>query len=110
MMSFTKIVAFLCLTFCSRLIQAQILKSPDGNLTLTFKLQDEGIPTYSLSYKNKQVIKTSNLGIETKDVESLASGFSLLKEERNSVNNSWNPIMGEQKTIINNYNELLLTL
>ena len=36
---------------------AQTLKSPDGNLTLQFRLSAEGTPVYSLQYKGKDVIK-----------------------------------------------------
>lgn len=96
--------------FCSTQLKSQELVSPDGNLTLAVELKTKGIPSYQLNYKNKPVIKSSNLGLEIKDIPSFMDGFSILKEEKTSVKDSWNPIMGEQKTIENNYNELLLTL
>jgi len=91
-------------------IKAQTILSPDKNLTLKFALATNGVPTYQLTYKQKQVIKTSKLGIETKDVPSFLDGFTITKAEQQSFNESWNPVWGEQKTIRNNYNELLVTL
>jgi len=90
--------------------KAQTITSPDKNLTLTFGLKENGVPTYQLTYKQKQVIKTSKLGIETKDVPSFLEGFTVTKTEQASFDENWNPVWGEQKTIRNHYNELLVTL
>lgn len=94
----------------STFLHAQVIKSPNGNLVLNFELTSKGTPSYRLSYKQKPVIKASTLGIEAKDVASFIDGFTITKTEQASVNDTWNPIMGEQKTIRNNYNELLITL
>ncbi len=91
-------------------LQAQTLTSPDKNLTFKFELKEKGVPTYQLTYKKKPVIKPSTLGIETKDVASFLDGFTVVKTELQSVNDTWEPVLGEQKTIRNNYNELLVTL
>jgi len=90
--------------------QGQTIQSPDKNLSLKFALQDNGTPTYQLSYKKKAVIKTSKLGLETKDVPSFLEGFSLSKSEESTFDESWNPVWGEQKTIRNHYKELVVTL
>ncbi|RYD94199.1 MAG: glycoside hydrolase family 97 protein, partial [Sphingobacteriales bacterium] len=66
--------------------------------------------TYELTYKNKPVIKTSKLGLETKDVPSFLDGFTITDTKQSTFDESWNPVMGEQKTIRNHYNELLVTL
>ena len=36
---------------------AQTVKSPNGNVALTFSLSDKGQPTYEMSYKGKTVCK-----------------------------------------------------
>ncbi|GAA4320120.1 glycoside hydrolase family 97 protein [Mucilaginibacter gynuensis] len=92
------------------MLKAQVITSPDKNLTLTFGLQTGGVPTYQLTYKKKDVIKTSKLGLETKDVPSFLDGFTITKTEQSTFDESWNPVWGEQKTIRNHYNELLVTL
>jgi hypothetical protein len=91
-------------------VKAQTIQSPDKNITLTFALKDNGVPTYQLNYKRKAVIKTSKLGLETKDVPSFLDGFTITKTEQATFDENWNPVWGEQKTIRNHYNELLVTL
>lgn len=101
--------AFLLLA-CSVAINAQQITSPDKNLTLKFSLTENGTPTYELTYKNRPVIKASKLGIETKDVPSFLDGFSVTKTEQATFDETWSPVLGEQKNIRNHYNELLVTL
>ena len=92
------------------LSQAQVISSPDKNLSLQFELSANGVPTYQLSYKNKAVIKPSSLGLEIKDAPSFMDGFNITNSAQKMVDDSWNPVMGEEKTIRNHYNELVVTL
>ncbi|KAA3439801.1 glycoside hydrolase family 97 protein [Rufibacter hautae] len=105
-----RILLFLLACAFTVQLQAQTLTSPDKNFTFKFELKEKGVPSYQLTYKKKPVIKPSTLGIETKDVASFLDGFTIVKTELQSVNDTWEPVMGEQKTIKNNYNELLVTL
>jgi len=104
------ITLFLIIILNTIIVEGQTITSPDKNLTLTFALKDDGVPTYQLSYKNKEVLKSSKLGLETKDIPSFLTGFTLTKSEQNTFDESWSPVWGEQKTIRNHYNELLVTL
>ena len=92
------------------LIQAQSISSPDKNLVLQFNLVENGIPSYQLSYKSKPVIKPSTLGLELKDRPSFIDDFSIIDSSITTVDTTWDPIMGEEKTIRNNYTELVVTL
>ncbi|RKS20424.1 glycosyl hydrolase family 97 [Flavobacterium endophyticum] len=100
--------AFLLVACC--VANAQQLASPDQNLELKFGLSPKGEPTYELSYKKKAVIKTSKLGLELKGAPSFLDGFQIDKSEKSSFDETWRPILGEQKNIRNHYNELLVTL
>lgn len=91
-------------------LNAQTLSSPDNNLELRFELDENDVPLYQLSYKGKAVITPSLLGLELADKPSMLEGFSITNTAQTSVDESWNPVWGEQKTIRNNYNELLVTL
>jgi len=91
-------------------LHAQQVTSPDKNIVLTFKLSAKGEPTYELSYKKKPVIKTSKLGIDTKDIAPMVDGFTVDKTENATFDETWAPVWGEEKSIRNNYNELLVTL
>ncbi|TKC06572.1 glycoside hydrolase family 97 protein [Pedobacter polaris] len=104
------IIAFLSL-FLSNIVNAQQLKSPNGNLTMTFSLSNDGTPNYKLAYKNKEVIKSSKLGLELKnDKNSLLNNFSIIDTKTASFDENWTPVWGEVKTIRNHYNELAVTL
>ncbi|MEO6149771.1 MAG: glycoside hydrolase family 97 N-terminal domain-containing protein, partial [Mucilaginibacter sp.] len=91
-------------------IKAQAISSPDKNFILKFSVNTEGEPVYELSYKQKAVIKPSKLGLETKDVPPFLKGFAITDTKQSTFDESWNPVMGEVKTIRNHYNELLVTL
>ena len=103
-------LAFLCLCFLWQLAQAEEIKSPNGKLTLQFSLQNDGVPTYHLTYKGRDVIKTSKLGFDLKNAPALTSGFAVAEAKRRTFDESWQPVWGEVKTIRNHYNELALTL
>jgi glucan 1,4-alpha-glucosidase len=89
---------------------AEELKSPNGNLALTFTLQAGGVPTYALTYKGRPVILPSKLGLELKKDEPLTGGFSLTNAKTSSFDETWQPVWGEMKNIRNHYNELAVTL
>lgn len=106
--------------------------SPDGNVQLTFQVDNDGRPTYALTYKGKDVVKTSGLGFDLKkedpnkaqDFEfktradaslidqkaNLTTGFELVDVQRTTVDETWQPVWGEESEIRNNYNELAVTL
>ena len=110
----------------------QTLKSPDGNMEMTFHLTDEGTPQYALTYGDQQVILPSNLGFEFRGVlkaqkliynadgtiskedrepaYSFYDGFAVESVETASFDETWEPVWGEEKEIRNNYNELLVNL
>ncbi|WP_431294204.1 glycoside hydrolase family 97 N-terminal domain-containing protein [Pedobacter sp. P26] len=91
-------------------VPGKSLKSPDGNLVTSFALAEGGVPTYTLKYKGKDVIKTSKLGLELNDGKSLMNGFTISDTETSTFNETWKPVWGEVKEIVNHYNELAVTL
>lgn len=97
---------------------AQTVTSPDGNVVLNFSL-DNGRPTYKLDYKGKAVVKPSHLGLDlakdkhaSKGLEEtdLMDGFTIVKTDTSSFDETWKPVWGETATIRNNYKELAVTL
>jgi hypothetical protein len=92
-------------------INAQELKSPNGNFILKFSLLSDGTPTYQLLYKNKEIIKTSKLGIELKnDKKSLLNDFKVVSATPSTFDETWNTVWGEETQIRNHYNELAVDL
>ena len=89
--------------------RAQTLQSPNQQLQLRFEIKDS-IPYYNLDYKNIPVVKQSKLGLTLVNTISLLDGFVNKEQKTSSFNESWRPVLGELKTIVNNYNELTITL
>ena len=111
---------------------AQKVTSPDGKMELSFAL-DNGHPTYTLRVDGKTVVAPSHLGYQLKkengekstdfdwkpsratDKEAsrkadFFSDFTLEKFENNSFDETWKPVWGEENSIRNHYNELLVQL
>lgn len=90
---------------------AQELRSPSGQLIMSFSLQENGVPSYQLSYKGKAVINPSTLGLELKsDKKSLLNDFTTTDTQATSHDSNWQPVWGEVNTIRDHYNELAVTL
>jgi hypothetical protein len=100
----------LCLLLSWSAARAEDIKSPNSQLTLTFALQEGGVPTYSLTYKGRAIIKPSKLGLDLKQGVGLSSGFAVADTKKTAYDQSWQPVWGEVKTIRNHYNELTVTL
>ena len=94
------------------------LSSPSGQLALTFSL-DGTRPQYALTYKGRDVILPSHLGLElardkhasrgTAETD-LLDGFAIEKTETSTFDETWQPVWGETRDIRNHYNELAVTL
>ncbi|MGN7757518.1 glycoside hydrolase family 97 protein [Chryseobacterium sp. 22532] len=106
-------------------VNAQSLKSPDGKFEMNFQLK-QGVPYYNLKYNGAVVVEDSKLGLrlfkdsaikfaseiaKAEDAKfDLNNGFTKTQEKRDSKNETWQPVLGEKKNYINNYNELAVTL
>lgn len=101
------------------IMMGQTVKSPNGKVSVTFSLEQNGVPTYEMKYKGKTVIKPSHLGLElakdkhaSKGLEetNLMDGFTKTNYKVSTFDETWTPVWGETKTIRNNYNELEVDL
>ena len=100
----------LLIVFAFGFTQAQTVSSPSGKIALTFTLSSSGQPSYGVNYKAKAVVLTSDLGIKLKDKPALDGNFEILSTKNSSFNESWKPVLGEQSSIVNHYNELVVSL
>ena len=89
---------------------AQEVQSPSKKINVLFSLTSEGKPTYQVSYLNQIILEESFLGIALKDNVALDHGFTLLDQVTTSVNESWQPVLGEQASIQNVYNQITFYL
>ena len=85
------------------------ITSPSGNLQLNVDVDAEGHPFYSLSYKGKEIVEPSKLGIRA-DETVFADGFSIAGVDTVTVDRSWEPVWGEYSTIRDHFREMAVKL
>ena len=98
------------LFFTLSLLQAQSVASPSKKITVDFSLTASGQPSYKVNYKNKAVVQESAMGIKLKEKPALDANFSIQGSKNTTFNESWKPVLGEQASIVNHYNELIVSL
>ena len=88
---------------------AVTLQSPDGQLLLRFAVVD-GHPQYTLDRAGKPVVLPSRMGFTLIGRKSLDHDFTLTNSKKSTFDETWEPVWGEEASIRNHYNELLVTL
>ncbi len=90
-------------------VHAQTLVSPNGNLTLRFAINANGVPTYSLQHKSDVVINESKLGLQFERV-AFADNLSIVGSTTSTTDEVWQPVWGEYDNVRCHYNELKVSL
>ncbi len=88
-------------------INAQKLSvtSPDNKITVV--VENEETLSYSVLFEGKVIVNPSTLGFALKGEPDLSGNFSVLEENTDSVQESWNPVVRSKHEVVNNnYNEL----
>jgi alpha-glucosidase len=83
------------------------LPSPDKQIKITIEIQN-GIPVYSVSFNQHQIIKPSSLGFELG--LPINGGFKLISKENGERNTVWKPLYGEYSQLRDRYNSLIIKL
>jgi len=86
------------------------VQSPDGQTKVEFMLTQKGQPAYRVIHKDAVVIDTSLLGFDFKDAPSMKEGWSVEKTVRSKANTTWQMPWGEQKEVVNHYNQITINL
>lgn len=106
-LSVTRCLLAALLTPCSLLAASLSVTSPDGNIELTL---DDSSLTYQVQFHNQQVIAPSALGFRFLQLPALTKGYKITEHSRNSVNQNWQQPWGERETVVDQHNELVVTL
>ena len=88
---------------------ATTLNSPDGQLELKFALIDS-VPYYSLCRAGQDVVLPSKMGFNLEWRDDIAHGFVVKDVQHSTFDETWAPVWGEEDSIRNHYNEMLVTL
>jgi len=110
-----KIIAFILVFFATTSCtssnnEVEIVYSPSKNIEVSFQLLKDGTPTYSINFNGENIIKTSKLGFDFKRLSSIKDNFKIVDVQKNSFNETWEMPWGEAKEVVNNYNEIIVTL
>lgn len=110
------IILSLLLVFGTRTVVSQSLSSPNGLYTIIIS----GM-TYRIDYRGKTIVEDSRLGVDIDnrllesalavprgEFEDWSAHLILKGEERSDVDTTWVPLYGENATIRNHYNQLVL--
>ena len=93
--------------------------SPNENVKLHFWLDEQGRPTYEMTFKDRPVVLPSHLGLVlAKDKHAsrglketdLMDGFDIVNTTIDEADETWEPVWGETKTIRNHYRQLIVNL
>lgn len=100
----------LLFVFVVSTVFGQSLMSPNKQTELVFSLSNEGKPSYAVNYKGQAVVHKSHLGFELVDATPLLEDFTVLEVSYNTKDETWKPVWGEESSIRNHYNEMLVAL
>ncbi|MFI1772037.1 glycoside hydrolase family 97 protein [Thalassobellus citreus] len=83
--------------------------SPNQKIEAIIEIKNESF-NYSVKYKDSLFIKSSALGFDLKDAPSLDKNFKVLSFENSQSKSTWTQVWGENKKIVDNYNQLKIHL
>lgn len=84
--------------------------SPDANINLTVNLTTNGEISYSVNYKNKEVVLPSSLSMKLKEPNVDLYRFTLVKIDSSVFDQTWNTVWGEYSSIRDYHKEIRLQL
>lgn len=107
---FLSILIMITMNNCSQSPELLTQNSPNAKVKVDFFLTPEGQPAYKIMYDNKVVIDTSTLGFEFKDQPALGNKLAIADDAKTSFYEEWDMVWGEQDKVVNEYNELRISL
>ncbi len=103
-------IALLALSVVSCVEKEVSISSPDSANKLTFSLDNEGIPYYSLISGEEVIIAPSKMGFDFEESPSMNQGFEIISSESTSVDETWEQPWGEFKDVQDKHNQLIVHL
>ncbi|MEM8967530.1 MAG: glycoside hydrolase family 97 protein [Bacteroidota bacterium] len=84
--------------------------SPSENIAIDFALLEDSTPSYSVMWGETMVVQPSTLSFEFQNQPALMSGLEITGTDTGSDDETWEMPWGEQRTVRNRYNELIVHL
>lgn len=105
----TPLLTFACLGLTHGQVNLEVA-SPDNRARIAFALSESGMPSYSVTFGDENIILPSKLGFRFADQPDMIGPFEVAKSENQIIDESWKPVWGQRKEIDNKANELKVTL
>ncbi|SFS62739.1 glycoside hydrolase family 97 protein [Lutibacter maritimus] len=105
---FCVLLSFIVLMSCKTENNLKI-SSPNKKIEVLVQTKSGAI-LYSVNFKDSILIKPSNLGLLLKNSKPLNGNFLISDFKITTKNTLWTQVWGENKTIIDNYNQLEVSL
>lgn len=110
------LISYLCISAMVVKSQTYLIQSPHSIVSAEFSINKKGQPYYQVYFKDKAVIQSSSLGFELKESPSLKEmpamkdNFLISGLDSSLINETWQPVWGEVKSIRNNYRQYVFHL
>jgi alpha-glucosidase len=103
------LLATLLLSACRPTPVDHRLHSPDGQIALSFSLQN-GQPHYAVAYRDRPLILPSELGFALRGAPDIAGGFELLDSVVTEQDTTWDLPWGERDSVRDHHRALRVRL
>ena len=98
------------LTGCKATQSELTLLSPDSQNRVELHLSQYGELSYLVYHNNSTIVDTSFISFDFKDQDPIRGNLTVVKSRQSSFNETWELPWGEQREVVNNYNEMVVEL
>ncbi|MFL5731046.1 MAG: glycoside hydrolase family 97 protein [Cytophagaceae bacterium] len=98
------------LLLSSSMVNAEVMKSPDGRIELEYMLGKENSPCYNVKFRGEQIIFSSPLGLSFSEGGLLSKYLEQISLAKTSGKDSYKMVAGKTSDITAEYNELTVSL
>ena len=91
------------------IVQGAEIRSPDEQIVFHIDVSGDGVPTYSVQYREESIVGESRLGLRFAEHIGLDTGFRVAAERIRNEDTKWDQPWGERREVRDYYNELLIT-
>jgi len=86
------------------------LLSPNGEVVFNLEVNENGQAFYKLQTNQNKIFSNSRLGLELREDSLFTNGLRVVDVVRNEKNENWQPVWGPNESILEKYNEVIISL
>lgn len=81
-----------------------------GRMNVAFRVNEMGMPVYSVTFGDKEIIRPSALGLTLVNHDDFSTGFEWIGTDSNSIDETWKPVWGETSEIRDHHKQFTVHL